>query len=82
MTIATIEKEFCFCEYGSALLTYENGDRFIDIGKSEIEVESKKEYRKWKIAQNKNINPFRTYDEIDLGYLEDMEGWLYSNSEI
>jgi len=73
-TIAFINKDYCFCEYGSSLLYYDNGDDCIDVEESNIEYETKKEYQKWLKNQNKNINPFVKIEnyELDFGYLEDM----------
>lgn len=73
-TIAFINKDYCFCEYGSSLLYYDNGDDCIDVEESNIEYENKKEYQKWLKNQNKNINPFVKIEnyELDFGYLEDM----------
>ncbi len=73
-TIAFINKDYCFCEYGSSLLCYDNGDDYIDVEESDIEYETKKEYQKWLKNQNKNINPFVKIEnyELDFGYLEDM----------
>lgn len=71
-TIALVEAKYCFCEYGSPLLYYDNGDETVDVESSNIEVETIAEYRKWKKQQNININPFAILDELDFGYLEDL----------
>jgi hypothetical protein len=72
-TCAFLEKEFCFCECGSILLCYKNGDRAIDINKSNIEFETNRQHQEFKRELNKNINPFKIFDKVDFGYLEDME---------
>ena len=70
-TYACILTEHCMCEYGSTLLYYDKNT--IDIGKCKAEYESKKEYSKWKAKQSENINPFSILDEVDFGYLEDID---------
>ena len=79
-TYEFVEKRFCFCEYGSSLLSYEKGDRVINVEDSDIEYESENEYRIWKREQTKNINPFKVCDEVDFGYLEDM--WHKENLNV
>lgn len=71
-TYAYIEKSHCFCECGSTLLYYEKGDCAIDIADSNVEIETKKERRQWKIEQSRNINPFKVFDKVDFGYMEDV----------
>lgn len=73
-TSAFVEKEYCFCEAGSPLLYYNNGDMTIDINKSSIEVESELEYQKLTRHKNKCINPYARVEQrnLDFGYLEDL----------
>lgn len=69
-SINFIEKDLCVTKEGSTLLYY-NSDRVLDVGESDIQIESKADYKEWIKLQKANINPFTLYDEIDLGYLED-----------
>ena len=81
-TMAFVEKEFCFIEYGSSILCYENSDRRINIEESKIEIETLGEYDYYLYLksldeENKNINPFEVYEEVDFGYLEPEENELW-----
>ena len=73
-TVAFIEKEDCFCEAGSPLLYYKNGNRVIDIQRDNAEYETEEEHKEWKRKQNRCINPFVRVERmgLDFGYLEDM----------
>lgn len=76
-TISMVEKDLCFSKEGSNLLYYNT--RIIDIFPSDIELESEDNYDLWIEKQNENINPFRVFDEIDLGIGEDDE---YGNDDL
>lgn len=76
-TVAFIEKELCFIDKDSCILCYENNDRRIDIWDSEIDIESEEEYEEFLEKELENINPFRVYEEVDIGkYDEDESGMV------
>lgn len=68
-----VDKDKCLNKDDSPLLYC---DCIIDIVSCSENVENKEKYKKELRKQRRqNIDPFRILDEIDLGYLEDMDNW-------
>jgi hypothetical protein len=63
-----VNKNDVYVRQGSSLYWY-TGDS-IEIYPSNIEIESEEEYQEWLEKENKNIDPFKMFEEVDWGMNE------------